>query len=122
MSNLELKIDTLKEAYLQKNLTKSIEIDKKPKFLLDLLMSINPKTDHSKDKFIYIGYCAEYLPLFADSKSFWLSPQKIMDLEEYGSCSSRNKEILELWIFLFGWNKEIQVSHTPGGSGWCSVM
>ena len=35
MSNLELKIDTLKEAYLQKNLTKSIEIDKKPKFLLD---------------------------------------------------------------------------------------
>ena len=120
MSNLELKIDTLKEAYLQKNLTKSIEIDKKPKFLLDLLLSINPNTDHSKEKFVYIGYRSEYLPLFSDSESFYLSPRKIMDLEEYGSCSSRNKEILELWIFLFGWNKEIRVSNTI--SGWCSLM
>ena len=122
MSNLELKIDTLKTAYLKKSLTKDIPIEQKADFLLNLLLSINPKTDHSKDKFIYIGYCAEYLPRFENSKSFWLTPQKIMDLEEYGSCSGRNREVLELWIFLFGWNKEIQVSHTPGGSGWCSVM
>ena len=122
MSNLDTNTNSLKIAYLQKNLAKNIPIEQKPDLLINILLSINPESDHSKDKFIYIGYRAEYLTLFENSKSFWLSPKKIMGLEDNGSCSRRNKEILELWIFLFGWNKEIQVSYTPMGSGWCSVM
>ena len=128
MSNLEVDVNTLKVAYLKKNLTKGMAIEKKPKLILDLLISINPETDHSKEKFLYVGYDGEHLSMFNNLPSFWLSPRKIMESEEYGSCSSRNKEILGLWIFLFGWNKEIQVSHCirscvqyHDSSGWLKI-
>lgn len=100
--------------------TADVPIPEKAQLLIDVLKTLNPDTQHSADKFVYVGHRAEHLPTFQNSETFWLSPMKIMNLENYGACSSRNEELLKVWIFLFGFKKEIQVQQL--GNGWCKVM
>ena len=100
--------------------TTDVPIPEKAGLLIEVLKALNPDTQHSSDNFVYIGHRAEHLPVFENSETFWLSPMKIMSLEQYGSCSSRNEELLKTWIFLYGFKKEIQVQQL--GNGWCKVM
>lgn len=90
--------------------------------ILDTLKAFDTKTQHSSEKFIYIGWRAEHLSEFEDCDTFWLSPREIMNLESsHAPCSSRNKDILMVWIFLYGWNKQFQVSFSKS-TGWCSLI
>jgi len=86
--------------------TTDVPIPEKAGLLIEVLKALNPDTQHSSDNFVYIGHRAEHLPVFENSETFWLSPMKIMSLEQYGSCSSRNEELLKTWIFLYGFKKE----------------
>ena len=90
------------------------------RFLVNALNSVMD-TEHSEQQFVYVGWRSEHLPTFSECETFWLSPQKIMSLEQYGGCSSRNRELIRLWVATYGLYKEVQVNLDPT-TGWCSLM
>ena len=117
-----MSIQQLKEAYIaSKNYTKTIPNVVRRSALLELVKALKPNTQHTAANFIYIGYMAEHLKEFEECETFWLSPRKIMDLEEFGECSSRNRDVLEVWLFMYDWNTEFQVSFNKQ-TGWCSLI
>ena len=98
-------------------------INDKGRALVKALCEFDEDTQHSVENFVYIGWRAEHLPEFKDCQTFWLSPRKIMSLEDDWNApvSYRNQNLLKLWIAAYGWNKEFQVSFNPQ-TGWCSLI
>lgn len=114
----------LKEAYNMPSNVVPVDLQNQNRgeMIISLLSEIKDSTQYNAKKFVYIGFQGEYLPSLAECKSFWLSPRKIMNLEEYsGSVSGRNEDVLKVWTFLFGLHAEIQVSFDPQ-TGWCSLI
>ena len=114
-------LNQLKEAY-NMPLNAPVDPQNRGALIISLLSEIKDNHSHSSKNFIYIGWKGEYLPSLSECESFWLSPRKVMNLEEYsGAVSGRNEDLLKVWTFLFGLHAEIQVSFDPN-SGWCSLI